>query len=202
MRRLLACLVVVLSGCSSIEQDHTPQITPNRPMSDVASDTVSDTFYGAWDVVQTPFEDIGLKQQLIPDKLQQIVANPYALPKELNCGTLQQEIAELDGLLGPDVCTTENPTGTGRKGEDAYVEQGARMTRDQAVSMVGSKTNIIPFRGVVRRISGAHKHAKAVERAYNAGKLRRAFLKGLLATFGPQCRKSPVENPIPAPVGG
>ncbi|MFZ4540967.1 MAG: hypothetical protein ACOYNL_04030 [Rickettsiales bacterium] len=164
-------------------------------MSDVASDAVSDTFYGAWDVVQTPFEDIGLKRKPIPDQLKSIVANPYAVPKDMSCEALRKEIIELDTLVGPDVCTTENPTGAGKANQDGYLEQGVRMGRDQAVGMVGSKTNIIPFRGVVRRISGADKHAQAVERAYTAGKLRRAFLKGLVALLAPQCRSVPVENP-------
>lgn len=61
------------------------------------------------------------------------------------------------------------------------------MARDQAVGMVRSKVDIIPFRGVVRRVSGADRHAKAVERAYQAGRLRRAFLKGLGASLDPPC---------------
>jgi len=45
----------------------------------------------------------------------------------------------------------------------------------------------------VRKISGAEAHARAVDRAYQAGRLRRAFLKGLAATLGPDCLK-----PLPA----
>lgn len=159
---------------------------------------VTGTVEGAWAAVQMPFEDLNLKRQEIPKKLQQIVDNPYALPPQMLCEGIRKEIDELDTLLGPDVCTPQNPTGmvTSRKGE--YVEQGAGMARERAVGMVSSKTNIIPFRGVVRKITGAEKHAKEVERAYQAGKLRRAFLKGLAASLGPNCLNPPMTPPPPA----
>lgn len=141
-----------------------------------------------------PFEDINLKRQKIPEKLSAIADNPYVLPPQMLCEGLRMEIIELDGLLGPDVCTPENPTGiqNSRKGE--YVEQGAGFTKDQAVGIVRSKADIIPFRGVVRKLSGAEKHARAVERAYQAGKLRRAFLKGVAAAIGPDCLKLPTPS--------
>ena len=113
------------------------------------------------------------------------------LPQML-CEGIRKEIAELDVLLGPDVCTIENPTGTtvivSRKGE--YVEQGVSMAHDQALGLVRGKVDIIPFRGMVRKVTGAEKHAKEVERAYQAGRLRRAFLKGLSASLGPECLKA------------
>lgn len=175
----------------------TERMEPARPIGTIVTDTMSGSLQGAWQAVQTPLEDVGLKRQPIPPLLQSIARNPYAPPANPSCAALQKEISELDKLLGPDVCTLVNPTGVvgqpisscslddpsgeeNRKGE--YVEKGAGYARDQAVGMVRSQVNIIPFRSVVRSISGATRHAKEVERAYNAGKLRRAFLKGLLVT--------------------
>lgn len=176
---------------------------PTRPVTGIVSDTVVGTVQGALAAVQMPFEDLNFKRQQIPEKLQRIKDNPYVLPPQMLCEGIRKEIAELDTLLGPDVCTPQNPTGivVSRRGE--YVEQGAGLAKDQAVGIVSGKTNIIPFRGMVRKITGAEKHAKQVERAYQAGKLRRAFLKGLAVTLGPECLKSiqPVESnaaPLPA----
>jgi hypothetical protein len=195
-----------LFGCGS-EENASQRFVPARPVRSIVSETVVGTVEGAWGAVQAPFEDINLKQQPIPEKLQRIADNPYAMPSPLQCESLRKEIADLDTLLGPDICTPQNPTGvppgqslppwqvctllnpTGttisRKGE--YVEQGAGMARQEAVGIVSGKANIIPFRGVVRRISGAEKHAKQLDRAYQAGKLRRAFLKGLALSRGGEC---------------
>ncbi|MBY0407718.1 MAG: hypothetical protein K2Q01_08495 [Rickettsiales bacterium] len=169
---------------------------PARPVTRIVSDTVVGTAEGAWAAVQMPFEDMNLKRRPIPDQLKHIADNPYIPPPRMLCESIRTEIAQLDALLGPDTCTPANPNGTeaSRKGE--YVDQGARLARDQAVGMVRGKADIMPFRGIVRRITGAEKHAKAVERAYEAGKLRRAFLKGFAASLGPACL-----NPIPPAPG-
>lgn len=215
--RTWACLIIILSlaGCSAPEGSQRERFVPARPVTSIVAGTVTGTVKGAWAAVQTPFEDLNIKRQKIPEKLQRIVSNPYVFPIPLRCSDLRKEIAELDMLLGPDVCTQENPTGSpvtppeplpwqafdvctpdnptgapvSRRGE--YVEKGAGFAREHVVGMVSSKANILPFRGVVRKVTGAEKHAKEVERAYQAGKLRRAFLKGLMASLGPECLNQP-----------
>lgn len=184
MRAWSAFLLVLLAGCSSMEEVKSEKFVPARPVSNIITDTVVGTFQGAWEAVQSPFEDIGMKKQTIPEKLQQIVDNPYAMPEELSCEGIESEITELDTLLGPDVCTPENQTGAASSSKGEYVEKGAGLAKNRAVDMVSSRVNIIPFRGVVRQISGAERHLKLVERSYQAGKLRRAFLKGLMVSGG------------------
>lgn len=175
-----------IAGCQ-IWHEQSERVVPARPVTIIVTDTVTSTVEGAWQTVQMPFEDLNLKRQKIPEKLQQITGNPYMLPPQLLCEGIAKEIAELDTLLGPDICTPGNPTGAteSRKGE--YIDQGVGFARDQAIGMVSDKINIIPFRGVVRKMTGAERHAKQVERAYQAGKLRRAFLKGLAASLGQDC---------------
>jgi hypothetical protein len=187
MNKWAALLVMMLAGCSVPEGGQSERFVPARPVIDIFTDTIVGTVEGAWIAVQTPFEDVGFKKQPIPEKLQQIADDPYAMPAQMLCDGIRKEIAELDMLLGPDVCTTTYPTGFGNSRKGEYVEKGAGMAREQAIGMVSSKANIIPFRGVVRRVSGADKHAREVERAYQAGKLRRAFLKGLASGLGPTC---------------
>lgn len=191
MRWLVLCFFIILTACSAPEGSQQERMVPARPVTSIVSDTVTGTAQGAWEAVQTPFEDLNLKQAAIPEKLQQIVDNPYAVPPQMLCEGIRKEITELDAVLGPDVCTVQNPTGTpaSRKGE--YIEKGASVAREQAVGIVSGKASIIPFRGAVRYVSGADKHAKAVARAYEAGKLRRAFLKGLATSYGPECLNPP-----------
>jgi|CXWL01.1.fsa_nt_gi hypothetical protein len=188
MRKWSAILLLFLVGCGAAEEVKeikSEKFIPARPVTSIISDTVVGTVEGAWAAVLTPFEDIGVKKQSIPEKLQQIVDNPYALPQRpTTCESVQTEIVELDNLLGPDVCTPSNKIGFVGSSKGEYVEKGAGFARDHAVGMVSGKVNIIPFRGIVRRISGAEKHVKLVERSYQAGKLRRAFLKGLLVYGG------------------
>ena len=183
--RKFVFLAIALAGCNS-SGNESERFVPARPVTNIISDTVVGTFEGAWAAVQTPFEDLNLKQKLIPDKLRQIADNPYGVPPIMLCENISAEVAELDLLLGPDICTEQNPSGTvSKKGE--YIEKGANAARDRAVGMVGDKVNIIPFRGAVRYVSGAERHSKAVTQAYEAGKLRRAFLKGLAASLGSNC---------------
>jgi hypothetical protein len=196
MGRLFVFLIIGLVGCARVnEATRSEKFVPSRSVSSIVSDTMVGTFQGAWIAVQTPLEDIGLKRQTIPEELQKIKDNPYAPPPLLTCEILHNEIARLDILLGPEVCTIDNPTGREVSHKGEYVEKGAGVVRNRAVDMVQSKMNFIPFRGVVRNISGANKHAEEVEQAYQAGRLRRAFLKGLSTFYcGPYC---PIMQPVP-----
>lgn len=204
MRVLVSLVILFLLGCSEAQTPDIPEIrkegfVPARPIGEIVSDTFVNTLSGAWDAVQMPLEDVGIKRQPIPEKLQQIVVNPYSLPQPMSCDNIRKEIAELDLLIGVDVCTPENQMGTASyKGQ--YVEQGAKAAREQAVGIVSSHINVMPFRGIVRRISGADSHIKKVDNAYQAGRLRRAFLKGLLGAMDKKCmdycsipKKAPAE---------
>jgi len=45
--------------------------------------------------------------------------------------------------------------------------------------MAGAAEGVIPFRGWVRKLTGAERHDKLVANAIGAGRVRRAYLKGL-----------------------
>src|SRR5258705_4295618 len=45
--------------------------------------------------------------------------------------------------------------------------------------VAGAASETIPFRGWVRKLSGAERHDRFVQGAINAGAVRRAYLKGL-----------------------
>lgn len=182
-------LLAALAACGGTGEDAADRFVAARPIGVIISDTAVGTVEGTWKAAQTPFEDIGIKREPIPPILQALVKNPYIMRTPINCADIRREIVALDAVLGADVCTSDNPTGmvNSRKGE--YIEAGAGMAREQAVSFARSYLDVLPFRGVVRSISGADKHARDIVRAYEAGKLRRSFLRGIAYAHDPQCLK-------------
>lgn len=178
----------LLSGCASQSREGA---APSKSVSSVVGDTVRGSFWGAVGAAQTPLEDIGLKRQPIPEKLQDISKNPYVRPIPLNCPKISSELLVLNQLLGPDmgIAAGDTPSLLGipmpswqKKGE--YVQKGAELAQEQAADTMRGQVDIIPYRGWVRKISGAERHAKQVEQAYEAGRLRRAYLKGLSLVLG------------------
>lgn len=185
MRVLIAIGVLeLLTACSQesvLSGEEQPQNIWDQTL---VTRTVKGTASDAWDVAQTPFEDVGLKQEAIPPLLEQVVKNPYLMPFPLSCQQINNEINALNKVLGPEECTFENPTGSREK---SYTQHGADFAQDQALGIVRSRTSILPFRSIVRRVSGAEQHSRALQKAYEAGKLRRAYLRGLAFSYGCPC---------------
>jgi hypothetical protein len=116
----------------------------------------------AEDVATTPMTDFGLKKGEIPPLLIAAREKPYDLEGLDSCQKIASAIGELDVLLGDDLDLPQGPNGRVNPG---LVAQW----------VVGS---FIPFRGLVREISGANAHRRDLEAAVMAGVARRAFLKG------------------------
>lgn len=117
----------------------------------------------ASDVVETPATDLNIKRDEIPPLLVTAQERPYALRGLDTCRQLSTAIRELDGVLGDDV---DVPQSEGRRTSPGRVAQ----------SVIGS---FIPFRGLIREISGANAHDRALQAAVIAGVARRSFLKGI-----------------------
>ncbi|NCT84228.1 MAG: hypothetical protein GXC94_13855 [Comamonadaceae bacterium] len=120
----------------------------------------------------TPLSDLNVVRADIPDVLKAAAAAPYALPADASCAGLAAGIRALDEVLGPDLDappTAGNP-GLLERGEDAAT--GALQRTAEGV---------IPFRGWVRKLSGAERYARQVSAAITAGGVRRGFLRGLAA---------------------
>ncbi|MDJ0977900.1 MAG: hypothetical protein QNI87_05130 [Erythrobacter sp.] len=117
------------------------------------------------DVAKTPLEDLGLSKEELADVLLASLEDPYAPAGNGRCNALVAEIARLDTVLGDDYDIAE-------KDEDGIHIN----TKKAAKDLVGS---LIPFRGVVREISGAAGDKRKAEAAVTAGVARRSYLKGL-----------------------
>lgn len=117
----------------------------------------------AVDVAKTPLTDLNLSRDDIPEVLLTAYSNPYASDGLESCVAIGTEIANLDRVLGDDFDVADDDGGGLSEGRVAQ-------------SVVGS---FIPFRGIVREVSGAAGDERALEAAVTAGMVRRGFLKGL-----------------------
>lgn len=118
---------------------------------------------GAKDVALTPLSDLNLKKDDIPQLLLDAQDDPYDLAGLRTCPLIANEVTKFDRVLGEDLDisdATVRRMSTGRAAQEA----------------LGS---FIPFRGVIREISGANSQQRKIQAAIVAGTARRSFLKGV-----------------------
>lgn len=115
----------------------------------------------------TPLNDLNLVKTPIPEILSIAQTAPYAFPEARSCADLRVSVQALDEVLGPDL--------------DASPSQAAQNAVERGLTRAvqNAAEGIIPYRGWVRKITGAERHAKHISDAIAAGTVRRAFLKGI-----------------------
>ena len=122
----------------------------------------------AEDVAMSPLSDLNVRKKTVPAALEMAVARPYDLSGIKSCRGLTTAIMDLDAVLGDDI-----DVATGEKTDDEKMGNSAGAI---AKSVIGS---FVPFRGVIRELSGANAQERLWDRALYAGTARRAFLKGI-----------------------
>lgn len=149
---LAAAAVLVLGACASADKSR---------VSDAAT---------------TPLNDLNLVNAPIPELLKTARRAPYAMPPDSTCEALTQQVRALDEVLGPDLDTPPTPSNPG------LIERGTNAVGDAAVgALKGAAQGVVPFRGWVRKLTGAERYSRDVQAAIAAGTVRRAYLKGLAA---------------------
>lgn len=117
----------------------------------------------AVDVVATPASDLNLRKGEIPQVLLDAEYEPYGLNGMARCSQIASAVQRLDAVLGDDFDIAQAPNRKLRPGKVAQ-------------SVVGS---FIPFRGIIREISGANEQDRRLQSAIYAGTARRSFLRGV-----------------------
>lgn len=112
---------------------------------------------------EQPMRDLNVMRERTPEILQDAVRAPYAVPNG-GCASVRAQSLQLDAELGPDVDAPKPKEGR------------AQAFAADAVRSVAA----LPYRGVVRRITGAAARDEARSAAILAGMVRRGYLKGLL----------------------
>ena len=168
MRRPLALaslpVLALLGACTTMPADGSSRIQ-------TTSQANRENLQGA---VSSPLRDVNVLRTKIPDVLLRAMADPYSRPPKATCASLIALLLPLNGALGADL--DENPID-----ENDLMERG----RASALGFVaGAASDVIPFRGWIRQLSGAERHDKLVTAAITAGAVRRGYLKGLGESHG------------------
>jgi hypothetical protein len=124
--------------------------------------------------VIAPLNDLNLVNADIPAALVVAERQPYAYSKDTSCEAIRGELRELDAALGPDLDAAASDANPG------LIERGSTEAKNAAVGAIRNTTEgVVPFRGWIRKLSGAERYSKRVAAAIAAGTVRRGFLKGL-----------------------
>lgn len=135
----------------------------------------------AVDVAKTPMTDLNVgRDGEIPPLLVTATEQPYSLKGLAKCRQIAGAIQQLDEVLGPDI--------------DLPAEERDRISAGRVGKWVVA--SFIPFRGLIREVSGANAQDRKVNAAIQAGLTRRGFLKGVGSAKG--CRYP--ASPAPASV--
>ncbi|MBS7670466.1 hypothetical protein [Croceicoccus gelatinilyticus] len=137
------------------------------PLAGASAQSPVDPNVKAEDIPMQPLRDLNIDSEDVPPLLFDIGNDPYATGGLTSCHHIEQAIADIDLMLGADI---DDPQ------ERSDLQKGANSAGRIASSVVGG---IIPFRGIVREISGAKGKERRLRVMVNAAMVRRGFLKGI-----------------------
>jgi hypothetical protein len=120
----------------------------------------------ALDVAKTPMTDLNISGTQIPALLVEAEKRPYSIQNLETCAQITAAVQELDSILGPDI--------------DLPRAERARFSKGRLAQWAIGK--FIPFRSLIREVSGANRQQREIGDAIQAGLARRAFLKGIGST--------------------
>jgi hypothetical protein len=147
--------------------------------------------------VTQPLRDLNVTRSKIPEVLLEALADPYKRPPaKWRCPQLIALVRPLDAALGPDLDRI-------LPGDENLMDRSKSTALGAAADFA---SDAIPFRGWVRKLSGAEAHDKLVQSAIIAGNVRRAYLKGLGEARGCMPPATPSHEragtPVPTPSTG
>ncbi len=159
----LAALLAVTVPAGAQDQSQSQE----KPRSDI--DKVGDTVEN---IGARPLKDLNIIKAKVAPEIERIMDEPYSLKGIRTCTQFKTAITRLTGVLGPDV-------------DSPQLQKKDKTPAEQALSLGESAAGgIIPFSGVIRRLSGAEARQKYAQAAIYAGSVRRAYLKGTARAKG------------------
>jgi len=181
MKATAPLAALLLAGCVSTQADRDGTIQTTSEANRA----------GLGGAVAAPLRDVNILRTKIPVALLEAAAEPYARPRDLGCAGLTSQVRSLNEALGADL-------------DVAATQGGAAISKDAAQNaaqnaalgvVAGAAQEVIPFRGWVRKLTGAERHDKLVSQAITAGQVRRAYLKGLGESRGCNPPGTPIHLP-------
>jgi hypothetical protein len=150
---------LMISGCTTTRADGSPKV-------ETTTEADRANLKG---VAEAPLRDLNVLRTKIPEVLLQAMADPYERPPTRTCAQLSVLLEPLNDALGADLDAPQ-PDSDDLLGRGRTTAMGL---------MAGAASDVIPFRGWVRKLTGAERHDHLVQAAITAGAVRRAYLKGL-----------------------
>jgi hypothetical protein len=171
---------LALGGCMTTRADGSPKV-------ETTTEANREGLKGA---AESPLRDLNVLRTKIPEVLLQAMADPYERPVSGRCPQLIAALQPLNDALGADLDVPSVD-------EDDLLAKG----KSGALGvMAGAASDVIPFRGWVRKLTGAERHDHLVQAAITAGAVRRAYLKGLGEAKGCNPPATPSHELAGAPV--
>jgi hypothetical protein len=180
----LAVIAVVLSltGAAQVQAQAKPEYPirkDEKPVTPPASSTTPDKPEQgeSWttearkksvEIGTQPVRDVGVMKRQIPPILEKAQQEPYSLKGLKTCKQLAAEVTELNTVLGPDY----------KVGNELKENKAGKLAEAGGKTVVNA---IIPFRGLVRELTGAAPADRRLNAALDAGYARRGFLRGVHA---------------------
>jgi hypothetical protein len=156
---LLSAAALALGGCMTTRSDGSPKVQTTNEAN-------RENLKG---VAESPLRDMNVLRTKIPPILLQAIADPYERPTSKGCAQLIVLLQPLNDALGADLDAPQPD-------RDDLMGRGKSTAMDL---MSGAASDVIPFRGWIRKLTGAERHDRLVQQAITAGAVRRSYLKGL-----------------------
>ena len=170
----LATAFGCLGACQTTSNVDAEKESQSSSATSTATEAVRQTRDGFSDAATAPFEDLNLKREKIPTEITAFIT-PYDPLTDYSCDAIKLAILELNSVLDPDIDEQVKQAQEGTKDKKSTSEHAS----DFALGQIASEArSLIPFRGLVRQVTGANAHEKKVDRAYEIAYLRRSYLKG------------------------
>ncbi|KQY31126.1 hypothetical protein ASD38_07205 [Caulobacter sp. Root487D2Y] len=123
------------------------------------------------DIGTQPVRDVGIMKRQIPPILVKAQNDPYSLKGLKTCKQLSSELTSLNEVLGADYVV----------GNEVKENRAGKLAEAGGKTVINS---IIPFRSLVREVTGAAPADRRLNAALDAGYARRGFLRGVHARQG------------------
>lgn len=120
-------------------------------------------------IASQPVKDVGVAKTIIPPVLVAASQNPYSLKGIRTCRDISAAFHALTEVIGPDFTP----------GQIKKENKAGKLAEAGGQTVVNS---LIPFRGLVREVTGAAPAQRRLNRAIDAGYARRGFLRGVHQT--------------------
>jgi hypothetical protein len=177
---LSAAVPLALGGCMTTRSDGSPKVQTTNEAN-------RENVKGA---AESPLRDLNVLRTKIPPVLLEAMADPYQRPTSRGCAQLNVLLQPLNDALGADLDAPEPD-------RDDLMGRG----KDTAFGlMAGAASDAIPFRGWIRKLTGAERHDRLVQQAITAGAVRRSYLKGLGEAKGCEPPATPSHQLAGSPV--